>query len=150
MKLEYCLKRKTMKCNTLVQKFICFFKKRHHAAKAALRWVPRDPNAIFLVTTFTWKIPESSDSMHFPFFMLENVISSFYLKWTELTRYCELCSNCESPVTRTDLLKIHNLLWIRSTLGKMMVSYVWWYNDGYIIALKWRNTWNLSFLAFFE
>ena len=101
-------------------------------------WVPGDPNAIFLVTTFTWKIPESSDSMHFPFFMLENVISSFYLKWTELTRYCELCSNCESPVNWNDLLKIHNLLWIRSTLGKMMVSYVWWYNDGYIIALKWR------------
>ena len=57
----------------------------------------------------------------FLFHVRKHMISSFNLKWTELTRYCEFCSNCESLGTRTKLVKIHNLLWIRSALGKMMV-----------------------------
>ena len=58
---------------SLVRKCICFFKKRHHTAKAVLHWVPRDPNTIFLVSTFTLKVPESSDSTYFSFFLLENI-----------------------------------------------------------------------------
>ena len=58
---------------SLVRKFICFFKKGHRTAKAVLHWVPGDPNATFLVSTFTLKMPESSDSTYFSFFMLENI-----------------------------------------------------------------------------
>ena len=36
-------------------------------------WVPGDPRTIFLVTSFTRKMPESSDSMYFSIFMLENI-----------------------------------------------------------------------------
>ena len=35
--------------------------------------VPRDPRTIFLVTSFTRKMPESSDSMYSSIFMLENI-----------------------------------------------------------------------------
>ena len=38
--------------------FVCFFKERHHTAKAVLHWVPKDPNTTFLVSTFTLKMPE--------------------------------------------------------------------------------------------
>ena len=48
-----------------------------------MRWVPRDPNTIFLVTTFTWKMPESSDSMYSYFFMLENMWYH-YFTWSAL------------------------------------------------------------------
>ena len=53
--------------------FVCFFKERHHTAKAALHWVPKAPNTTFLVSTFTLKMPESSDSAYFSFFMLKNM-----------------------------------------------------------------------------
>ena len=38
-----------------------------------INWVPGDPRTIFLVTSFTRKMPESSDSMYFSIFMLENI-----------------------------------------------------------------------------
>ena len=38
-----------------------------------MKWVPWDPSNIFLVTSFTWKRPESSDFMYSSIFMLENV-----------------------------------------------------------------------------
>ena len=41
------------------RKFICFFKKRHHIAKTAWHWVPRDPSSIFSVATFTRKCEEA-------------------------------------------------------------------------------------------
>ena len=126
-----CLARKTLKCNSLVRKFVYFFKNSHHTAKAVLhRCVPKDLNTIFFVTTFTWKMPESSDSMYSIYSMIpciharKHMISSFYLKWTEFTRYCKFWSNCQSQGTRTKSVQIRNLLWIRFTLGKMMVSYV--------------------------
>ena len=53
----------------------------------------------------------------------KHMISSFYLKGTEFTRYCEFCSNYESLGTQTKLVQIHDLLWIRSNWGKMMISY---------------------------
>ena len=151
MKLEYCLTRKTIKCNTLVQKICMFLQKETSCRKSSFALGPQWLERYIFGDQFYVKNTRKLRFHAFPLFHArKHVISSFYLKWTEFTIYCELCSNCESPVTRTDLVKIHNLLWIRSTLGKMMVSYIWWYNDGYIIALKWRNAWNLSFLAFFE
>ena len=48
-----------------------------------------------LATTFTRKMPESSDSMYSFFLMLENI---FYLKWPW---NCEFFSNCGSTGTRT-------------------------------------------------
>ena len=38
-----------------------------------INWVPGDPRSIFLVTSFTRKMPESSDSMYSSIFMLENM-----------------------------------------------------------------------------
>ena len=38
-----------------------------------INWVPRDPRTIFLVTSFTRKMPESSDSMYSSIVMLENI-----------------------------------------------------------------------------
>ena len=38
-----------------------------------MKWVPGDPSNIFLVTSFTWKRPESSDFMYSSIFMLENI-----------------------------------------------------------------------------
>ena len=55
------------------RRFVFFFKKRHHIAKTAWRWVPRVRSSIFLATTFTRKMLESSDSMYSSFFMLENI-----------------------------------------------------------------------------
>ena len=107
---------RTQSVTVLFRKFVCFCKKRHH------REVPRDPSTIFLATTFTRKTPESSDPMYSSFFMLENMISSLYLKWTEFTRNLEFRSNCRSAGTRTKLEQIHNFLWIWSTSGKMIIS----------------------------
>ena len=38
-----------------------------------IKWVPRDPSTIFLVTTFNQKIPERSDSIYSSVLMLENI-----------------------------------------------------------------------------
>ena len=69
----YCLAKESLKCKVWFRKFVCFFKKRHHAAKTTWSFVPRDPSTIFLATTFTRKMPESSNSMYSSFFMPENV-----------------------------------------------------------------------------
>ena len=94
------------------RKFVCFFKKRHHIAKTAWRWVPRDPSTIFLAINFTQKMPESSASMYSSCFMRENIwsynftwsgpnsqeIESFFpfvsprgpeLTWNKFTFFCE-------------------------------------------------------------
>ena len=38
-----------------------------------INWVPGEPRTIFLVTSFTQKMPESSDSMYSSIFILENI-----------------------------------------------------------------------------
>ena len=69
-----------------------------------INWVPpRDPRTIFLGTSFTQKMPDSSDSMYYSIFMLENMISSFYPKWTEFTRNCEFHSKYGSRGNQTKL-----------------------------------------------
>ena len=49
------------RCQSIILTFIC------------INWVPGDPRSIFLVTSFTWKMPESSDSIYSSIFMLENI-----------------------------------------------------------------------------
>ena len=143
MELVYCLTRKTLKCNSLVQKICMFLQKETSYCKSsfALSPGPWGPKHYIFGDRFYF---ENARKLRFHVVLLfharKHVISSFYLKWTEFTRYCEFCSNCESPWTRTKLVKTHNLLWIRSTLGNIIC----------FLALKGRNTWNLSFLGFFE
>ena len=55
------------------RKFLYFFRKRHHTAEAARRWVVGDPSTIFLATSFIQKMQKSSDSMYSSIFMLENI-----------------------------------------------------------------------------
>ena len=72
----------------------------------------------------------------------KHMIPSFYLKWTKFTRNCDFFSSCGSPRTQTKLEQIQ----------KFLVNLVHFRQNGDIIcflALKWRNTLNLSFLAFF-
>ena len=38
-----------------------------------IKWVPGDPNTIFLATSFTQKLQESSDSMYFSIIMLKGI-----------------------------------------------------------------------------
>ena len=90
MKLVHCLTRKTLKYKNLVQKVCMFLQKeasRHHIAKIAQRSVPRDPSSIFLASTFTRNMLESSYSMYFFLFILKkHMTTSFYLKCTKFTR----------------------------------------------------------------
>ena len=60
----------------------------------------------------------------FLFHVRKHIRSSFYLKWTEFTRNYQLCSIYGSPGTRTKLEQILNFLWIRSTSGKTIISYI--------------------------
>ena len=74
IKLVYCLTRKTLWCNSLVQKICIFLRKEISPAEAARRWFPGDPSTIFLASIFTQKMQKSSDSMYSSIFMLENII----------------------------------------------------------------------------
>ena len=38
-----------------------------------IKWVPGDPSTILLATSFTQKMPDSSDSMYSSILMLENI-----------------------------------------------------------------------------
>ena len=97
--------------------------------KTTWRWVSRDPSSIFLGTTFTRKMSESSDYMCSFFFILENMTSSFYLKWTEFTRNCEFYSI---------LWILPKLNWNKFTIscefGPLQVK--WWYYKFSSIKIK--------------
>ena len=53
----------------------------------------------------------------------KHMISSFYLKWVKFSRNCEFVPIQFGSLGTHNWNKIHNYLWIRSTSGKMMVSY---------------------------
>ena len=58
----------------VVDVFACvtrFLKK--YLTLICINWVPGDRRTIFLVTSFTRKMPESADSMYSSIFMLENI-----------------------------------------------------------------------------
>ena len=94
----YCLTRGTLKYNNLILKICMFPQKKTSNYKKSF---PRDPSSMFLATTFTRKMSESSDCMYSLFCMLEN-IWHYHFTWsepTEFARNCEFCSNLGSPET---------------------------------------------------
>ena len=139
----YCLTRKTLICNSLVQKLRMFLQKETSHCKNSWLLGPQGPKLYIFGNYF---YSNNARKLIFHVFLLfhvrKHMTSSFYLKWTKFTRSCEFCSNYGFPRTRTKLEQIHNFLWIRFTAIKMIISC--------FLALKWRNTWNLTFLAFFE
>ena len=125
MKLLYCLTRKSLKCNSLVQRICMFLQKETSYCKSNFALGLQGPKHYIIGDHFYLKNSRKLRfHVFFRFHARKHVISSFYWKWTEFTRHCEFCSNCESQRIRTKLAKIHNLLWIWPTLGKIMISYV--------------------------
>ena len=137
----YCLTWKTLKSSSLVQKICMFLQKETSHCKNSLVLGPQGTKQYIFGYYF---YSNNARKLHvfLLFHVRKQMTSLFYLKWTEFRRNCEFYSNCESPGTQTKLEQIHNFLWIRATWGKMIISC--------FLALKWRNTWNLSVLAFFE
>ena len=127
IKIVYCLIKKTLKYNSLVQK--SFFEKfpqkdtSHYKSSFALG--PQEPKQyIFGDHIYSKNAGRLRFHVFFYFHVSKHMTSTFYMKWTEFVRKCELSSNCESLGTRTKLEQIHNFLWIWSTSGKIMTSYV--------------------------
>ena len=116
----YCLTRKTLKCNSLVQKLCLFLQKETSHWRNNLALGPQKPKQYIFGDQFYLK---NAKKLRFHVFLLfhvrKHVTSSLYLKWTKFTRNCQFCSNCGSPGTRIELEQIHNFLRIRSTSGKM-------------------------------
>ena len=131
MKLVYCLTRKT--CSSLVQKSCMFLQKETSYCKSSFAFGPQGSKH-YIFDHFYLKNARKHVRLHIflLFHARKHVVSSFYLKWTGLTRYCKFCSNCESLRIQTNLVKIHNILWIRSTLGKIMIWYIFYHNNGEI------------------
>ena len=102
---------------------------------------PKDPSSIFLATTFTWIIPGSSDSMYFSYFMLENI-------W-----YHDFAWNGPSSQEIVNSVPIVGPQEVKLNWNQFLVNSVHFRkNDDVIcfLALKWRSTWGLSVMAFFE
>ena len=59
-----------VKKQTITQKLLLL---KINLTLICMNWVPGYPRNIFLVTSFTRKMPESSDSMYSSIFMLENI-----------------------------------------------------------------------------
>ena len=128
----------------MVQKLCIFLQKLTSQGKNSLVLSLKEPKQyIFDDFFYSYNARKLWFNVFLLFHVRKHMTSSFYLKWTEFPRNCEFCSNCGSPGTRTKSKQIHNFLWIRSTLRKMV-------NFICFLALKWRNAWNLSFLSFFE
>ena len=62
-------------------------------------------------------------SLHFH--ARKHILLSFYLVWTDFPRNSEFCSNYWSPETQTEIF-----LWIQSTSCKIMITYVFWHENG--------------------
>ena len=86
-----------------------------------IKWVPGDPSSIFLATLFTQKMLEGSGSMYSSILMLENMISSFYLKWIEFTRNCEFVPIYFGSPGTQNWNKIHNFT-ISCEFGPLQVK----------------------------
>ena len=98
------------------------------------------------------RLHKNTRKLRFHVFLLFHVTYMKYTKYIYFTwsrPNCEFCSNCGSPGTRTKLAEIHIFLWNSQFLVNF-VNFMW--NDDVIcfLALEWKNTWNLSFLTFYE
>ena len=100
------------RCQSIILTFIC------------INWVPGDPRSIFLVTSFTSKMPESSDSMYSSIFMLENIWYHYFNRsGPNSQEIVTFILNMGPGGPKLNWSKIHNFLWLRFTLGKIMISY---------------------------
>ena len=136
----YCLRRKTLKCNSFIQK-ICIFLWEDTLLQKQLVLDPKDPSSIFLATTFTWITPGSSDSMYSSYFMLENI-------W-----HHDFAWNGPSSQEIVNSVPIVGPQEVKQNWNQFLVNSVHFRkNDDVIcfLALKWRSTWGLSVMAFFE
>ena len=127
----YCLTWKTLKCNSFVEKVCMFLQKETSHCKNSLVLGYQGPKQYIFGNYFYSNNARTLRFKVFPCFMLVSMsyvlplfVSLFYLKWTKFTRNCKFCSSCKSPETRTKLKQILNFLWIRSTSGKIIISYI--------------------------
>ena len=124
----HCLTRKTLKCNSLVQKISMFLQKETSHCKSSLALGPQGSKHYIFGDHFYLK---NARKLRFYVFLLfharKHMISSFYLKWTKFTKIWEFCSNYGSLGTQTKLEQVHNFFRIRFTPGKMMISYVFYH-----------------------
>ena len=86
-----------------------------------MKWVPRDPNSIFLATSYGQKMPESSYSMYSSFFVLEN-IRYHHFTWNgpisqEIANLLQFSSGPRGPTIGTKFM-------ISSEFGPLQVK--WW------------------------
>ena len=73
-----------------------------------INWVPGDPRSIFLVTSFTRKMPESSDSF---IFMLENIrYHLFNRSGPNSQEIVNFIPNMGPGETKLNWIKIHDFL----------------------------------------
>ena len=90
IKLVYCLTRKTLRCNSSVQKVCMFPQKETPRCKNSLALGLQGPKHYIFGDHFYSK---NARKLRFHVFLLfgarKYMISSFYLKWTEFTRNCE-------------------------------------------------------------
>ena len=97
-KLVYYLTRKTLRRNSLVQKICMFLQKETSRCKNSLALGPQGPKHYIFGDHFYSK---NARTFRFHVFLLfdarKYMISSFYLKWIEITRNCEFFSNYGSP-----------------------------------------------------
>ena len=125
IRLVYCLTKKTLKRNSLFQKICLFLQKETLHCKNSLALGPQEPKQyIFGNRVYSKNAKKLRFHVFLLFHVRKHMTSSFYLKWTKFTRKFEFCSNCGSPGTQIKLEQLHNFLWLWSTSGKMIKSYV--------------------------
>ena len=118
IKLVHCLTRKIFKYNSLILKICMSVQKETSHYKNSLALGLQGPKQyIFGDHVYSKNARKLRFHVFLLFHVRKHMTSSFYLKWTEFTRDCEIHSNCRSSGTRTKLEQIHNILWIWSTSG---------------------------------
>ena len=114
---------KTIKSKVWFRTSACFFIKIHHVAETTQHWSTNDPSTIFLASSFTQKKKvESSDTMFFSIFMLENIWYHNFT-WSELNSLEIVIFVPIMDPRRLELSRnrMNNFLWIQSTLDKVMI-----------------------------
>ena len=119
----HCLTRKTLKCNSLVQKISMFLQKETSHCKSSLALGPQGSKHYIFGDHFYLK---NARKLRFYVFLLfharKHMISSFYLKWTKFTKIWEFYSNCGSRGPKLNWNKFTIFLEFGSLQAK------WWYH----------------------
>ena len=86
---------------------------------------PGDPSTIFVAASFTQKMPERLDSIIPPFWCQKAYDNIILAEVVRIHKKLWICSNLVRIPGDPQLeKKAQNFLWIRSTSGKLMMSYV--------------------------